>query len=113
MYTDRPGVPCDLSGPSFIEAMKLKHFSILSALFCAFFATAGVQRVNAAPAPPAVSQVVPGAKRAVTTTQAQSYAQREKAASQELRKFAGGNVYIAISGVGALVLVILLVALLV
>ena len=95
--------------------MKLKPFTLLGTVLCAFLALAGVQRSDAAP-PPAtpVTTLAPGhARTAVTQNQAQAYAQREKAASQELKKFAGGSVYIAISGVGAFVVVILLIALLV
>jgi hypothetical protein len=92
--------------------MKLSRLTLMMS---AFLTIAGVARMEAAPEPtPPVSATVPGAaKTPITAREARAYAQREKAASPKLAKFAGGGlIHFILAGIGVVVIVIILIAVL-
>ena len=83
---------------------------MLSLGFLALVALGGARPSLAEPRPAATVTAPAGAHaRPLTRAQARAYAQREQAAAPALKKFAGGQVYIAISTVGAIVIAVVLI----
>lgn len=89
----------------------MNSLRVLLSCFALALATAAVPAIAAAePVTPAVVERAEAARP--SAAEARSYAEREQQASPELAKFEGGQVVIAISTIGAIVLAAILLILL-